>query len=152
MSNHMCSKCGAESKYKAGEKNGKKWAGYFCTADKSHVDWVNAEVSSQFQRPIPQEAKEPPKPKKSDDMTKEEWAAKNRGIAAQNSNAHGVEIVRLWIENCATEQDKRIGAESLTQMACLQADMFDERIEKQKKKVDIQSKLEDAQLQETSPY
>jgi len=37
---YVCSICGQPAEYKSGVKNGKKWAGVFCTADNTHVKWV----------------------------------------------------------------------------------------------------------------
>ena len=35
----ICEVCGAPAKFREGDKNGKHWSGYFCTADKEHVSW-----------------------------------------------------------------------------------------------------------------
>jgi len=37
---YTCSICGAPAEYKSGVKNGRKWAGIFCTANKEHVRWL----------------------------------------------------------------------------------------------------------------
>lgn len=38
----MCEKCGSQMVHKTGEKNGKKWAGWFCESKEfSHTVWVN---------------------------------------------------------------------------------------------------------------
>lgn len=34
-----CKTCGAPAEYKSGEKNGRAWAGIFCSVNKEHVEW-----------------------------------------------------------------------------------------------------------------
>jgi hypothetical protein len=36
---YVCKVCGSPASFKEGNKNGKHWSGYFCTADKEHVTW-----------------------------------------------------------------------------------------------------------------
>jgi len=42
METKQCQLCGSPATYKSGEKNGKKWAGYFCQnrQECGKVDWV----------------------------------------------------------------------------------------------------------------
>lgn len=44
-----CKECGADTEYKSGtNKNGKKWGGYFCTANKDHSPrWVSVKQDLQ---------------------------------------------------------------------------------------------------------
>ena len=35
-----CPICGAPAQYKSGVKNGRKWAGIFCSVNKEHIKWL----------------------------------------------------------------------------------------------------------------
>lgn len=49
VNTHPCKTCGAMTEYKSGtSKAGKPWAGHFCQADKTHVEWVH--LSTPVQR------------------------------------------------------------------------------------------------------
>ena len=39
VATYSCKTCGQPANFKEGNKNGKHWSGYFCTADKEHVSW-----------------------------------------------------------------------------------------------------------------
>jgi hypothetical protein len=47
MAESVCTQCGQVSEYKQGNKNGKAWAGYFCTNQEcKHVDWVTLQQNA----------------------------------------------------------------------------------------------------------
>jgi hypothetical protein len=41
VNSHPCKTCGGFTEFKSGKaKTGREWKGYFCQADKEHVEWI----------------------------------------------------------------------------------------------------------------
>lgn len=86
----ICSKCGLQSNLKTGIKNGKEWAGYFCS-DRSckTVEWVNTRQSA-------------PKPFRKESLPKEpDWEAirqrKEEGMEWLNAKNNAAQIVAALV-------------------------------------------------------
>lgn len=54
MNTKECINCGAPANFKKGVKNGKPWAGYFCTDQQcKKVEWVRTGQNGQTPSPAP---------------------------------------------------------------------------------------------------
>ena len=57
---HICTDCGQIAEYKTGNKNGKNWAGYFCTDPNcKHVEWIQLHASTNGSTQSPKPAPKP---------------------------------------------------------------------------------------------
>ena len=91
----QCTLCGEEAKLKSGvsKTTGKPWKGYFCEADKKHVEWVRENNVPAGMKPY-----KPMALKKDDEYFAQLRKEKNENINHLNARTAAVEIVLKMYE------------------------------------------------------